>query len=110
MVVLNRIYTRKGDKGETSLSDGSRVAKHSLRVEAYGNVDETNATIGLARLHCGPEGGQEAMDAALGGRIQNDLFDVGADLSRPNIDKDGEAKFTPPCAPLPARSNGWSRD
>lgn len=93
MVVLNRIYTRKGDKGETSLSDGSRVAKHSLRVDAYGNVDETNATIGLARLHCAAEGRPE-MDEALG-RIQNDLFDVGADLARPNIDKDHEAKFTP---------------
>jgi cob(I)alamin adenosyltransferase len=77
MVQLTRIYTRGGDQGRTSLGDGSRVAKHALRVEAYGNVDETNATIGLARLHC-----QGAADAALA-RIQNDLFDLGADLCRP---------------------------
>jgi len=87
MVVLNRIYTRTGDKGETALSDGSRVAKHSLRVEAYGTVDETNATIGLARLHA--TGG---MAEALA-RIQNDLFDLGADLSRPDMAKDTEAGY-----------------
>ena len=77
MVVLNRIYTRTGDKGETALGDGSRVAKHSLRVGAYGTVDETNAAIGLARLHATGE-----MDAGLG-RVQNDLFDLGADLCTP---------------------------
>lgn len=87
MVVLNRIYTRTGDKGETALSDGSRVAKNSLRVEAYGTVDETNATIGLARLHAGDE-----MAAALS-RIQNDLFDLGADLSRPGMSRDAEAGY-----------------
>ncbi len=77
MVRLTRIYTRGGDKGETSLGDGSRVAKQSPRVEAYGTVDEANATIGLARLHVDAEA-----DAMLA-RIQNDLFDLGADLCTP---------------------------
>src|SRR5215475_3744383 len=77
MVKLTRIYTRGGDKGETSLGDGSRVAKQSLRVEAYGTVDEANAAIGLARLHADPEA-----DAMLA-RVQNDLFDLGADLCTP---------------------------
>lgn len=89
MVVLNRIYTRTGDKGDTALSDGSRRPKHDLRVEAYGCVDEANAALGLARLHAEGE-----MDAALG-RIQNELFDLGADLSRPNREKDSEEKYTP---------------
>ena len=77
MVRLTRIYTRGGDKGRTSLGDGSRVAKHALRVEAYGTVDEANAVIGLARLHT--EGDADAMLA----RIQNELFDLGADLCTP---------------------------
>jgi len=77
MVKLTRIYTRGGDKGETSLGDGARVPKQSLRVEVYGTVDEANATIGLARLHT--EGEADAMLA----RIQNDLFDLGADLCTP---------------------------
>jgi len=77
MVRLTRIYTRGGDKGETSLGDGSRVAKHSLRVEAVGTVDEANAAIGLARLHVDGE------DDAMLARIQNDLFDLGADLCTP---------------------------
>ncbi|HTW51832.1 MAG TPA: cob(I)yrinic acid a,c-diamide adenosyltransferase [Stellaceae bacterium] len=77
MVKLTRIYTRGGDKGKTSLGDGARVAKQSLRVEAYGTVDEVNAALGLARLHVA---GDE--DAMLG-RIQNDLFDLGADLCTP---------------------------
>ncbi len=77
MVKLTRIYTRGGDKGRTSLGDGTRVAKHDLRVEAYGAVDEANAALGLARLHC-----QGECDAMLA-RIQNDLFDLGADLCRP---------------------------
>jgi cob(I)alamin adenosyltransferase len=79
MVKLTRIYTRGGDKGETSLGDGKRVAKDDLRVEAYGTVDETNSVIGLARLHCG---GLPLVDARLG-LIQNDLFDLGADLCVP---------------------------
>ncbi len=77
MVRLTRIYTRGGDKGETSLGDGARVAKHALRVAAYGTVDEANAAIGLARLQADPEA-----DLMLG-RIQNDLFDLGADLCTP---------------------------
>ncbi len=89
MVVLNKIYTRTGDAGDTALSDGTRVPKHSLRVTAYGTVDETNATIGLARLHAEGE-----IDAKLA-MIQNDLFDLGADLSRPNPERDDEAEYTP---------------
>jgi cob(I)alamin adenosyltransferase len=87
MVVLNRIYTKTGDAGETALGNGARVAKHSLRVSAYGTVDETNATLGMARLHAAGE-----IDAALA-RIQNDLFDLGADLCRPEMEKDGEAGY-----------------
>ena len=80
MVVLNRIYTRTGDLGDTSLGTGERRPKFDLRIEAYGTVDETNATIGMARLHTG-------QDAKLDGmlmRIQNDLFDLGADLCTPD--------------------------
>jgi cob(I)alamin adenosyltransferase len=77
VVKLTKIYTRGGDKGETSLGDGARVAKHDARVEAYGTVDEANATVGLARLHA--TGEPDAMLA----RIQNDLFDLGADLCTP---------------------------
>lgn len=89
MVTLNKIYTRTGDKGDTALGNGGRVGKDSLRVEAYGTVDETNSTVGLARLHSEGE-----MDAALG-RIQNDLFDLGADMCRPDISKDAEAEYPP---------------
>ena len=81
MVVLNKIYTKTGDAGETSLGNGARVAKHALRVSAYGTVDELNATLGLARLHATGD-----IDAALG-RIQNDLFDLGADLATPDRGK-----------------------
>ncbi|WP_324751466.1 cob(I)yrinic acid a,c-diamide adenosyltransferase [Roseovarius sp. Pro17] len=89
MVVLNKIYTRTGDKGDTALGNGSRVAKHSARVSAYGTVDEVNATLGMARLHATGE-----TDEALA-RIQNDLFDLGADLCNPDIEKDGEAEYPP---------------
>ena len=82
MVTLNKIYTRTGDTGQTSLGDGTRVSKTSLRVEAYGTVDETNATVGLARLHANAD-----LDQALA-RIQNDLFDLGADLSCPDGNDD----------------------
>ena len=78
MVVLSKIYTRTGDAGETALGNGTRVAKHSLRVSAYGTVDETNATVGLARLHADGETA-EALK-----RISNDLFDLGADLCTPD--------------------------
>lgn len=87
MVVLNKIYTRTGDKGDTALSDGSRVAKHDPRVEAYGTVDELNAVLGLCRLHAG---GATAAQLAV---IQNDLFDLGADLSRPNMAADDQAGY-----------------
>jgi len=80
MVVLNRIYTRTGDGGDTGLATGERVKKFDLRVEAYGAVDETNAAVGLARLHTGDDA---ALDAMLE-RIQNDLFDLGADLATPD--------------------------
>lgn len=79
MVKLDKIYTRGGDKGETSLGDGTRVAKHDLRVAAYGSVDECNSVVGLARLHLGADAEADAML----GRIQNDLFDLGADLCTP---------------------------
>jgi cob(I)alamin adenosyltransferase len=90
MVLLTRIYTRGGDQGRTSLGDGSRVAKHAVRVEAYGNVDETNAVIGLARLHA-----EGLVDEALA-RIQNDLFDLGADLCRPDDGTDAHLRIAEP--------------
>lgn len=86
MVQLTRIYTRGGDKGKTSLGNGSRVAKHAPRVAAYGTVDECNSVIGLVRLHTSDEA-----DAMLA-RIQNDLFDLGADLCTP----EEEAPAYPP--------------
>ena len=79
MVKLNKIYTRKGDDGTTGLAAGPRRAKHDLRVAAYGTVDEANSVIGCARLHTA---GKPELDAMLS-RIQNDLFDVGADLATP---------------------------
>lgn len=89
MVKLTKIYTRGGDKGRTSLGDGSRVAKHDLRVEAYGTVDEANAALGLARLYT--EGEAEAMLA----RIQHDLFDLGADLCRPEAEPESAESKKP---------------
>lgn len=84
MVKLNRIYTRGGDQGETSLGDGTRLAKHHVRVAAYGTVDEANATIGLARTVASPE-----FEDVLA-RIQNDMFDLGADLCTPEAGKKAE--------------------
>ena len=81
MVKLTRIYTRGGDKGETSLGDGSRVKKFDPRVAAYGTVDEANAAIGVARIACREDTEVDAMLA----RIQNDLFDLGADLCTPLV-------------------------
>jgi cob(I)alamin adenosyltransferase len=89
MVVLNKIYTKTGDAGETALGNGARVAKHSTRVNAYGTVDEANSTIGMARLHASGD-----MDAQLAA-IQNDLFDLGADLCRPDMEKDAESEYPP---------------
>nr|WP_298690565.1 cob(I)yrinic acid a,c-diamide adenosyltransferase [uncultured Dongia sp.] len=82
MVQLTRIYTKGGDKGSTSLGSGKRVKKHDQRVAAYGTVDEANAAIGVARLHTSGD-----IDAMLN-RIQNDLFDLGADLCQPEDPKD----------------------
>jgi cob(I)alamin adenosyltransferase len=89
LVILNKIYTKTGDAGETALGNGERVAKHAARVNAYGTVDETNATVGMARLHATGE-----IDAQLA-LIQNDLFDLGADLCRPDMDKDADAEYPP---------------
>jgi cob(I)alamin adenosyltransferase len=83
MVVLNRIYTRTGDDGTTALGSGERRKKHDLRVSAYGTVDELNACLGIARLHTAEESVVDAMLA----RIQNDLFDLGADLCTPETAK-----------------------
>lgn len=88
MVKLNKIYTRTGDDGTTGLVDGSRRAKHDPRIEAYGAVDEANAVIGLVRLHA------DAGDDAMLARIQNDLFDLGADLATPG-DVDGALRIVP---------------
>jgi cob(I)alamin adenosyltransferase len=79
MVTLNRIYTRAGDAGTTRLATGAAVSKADLRVETYGAVDETNACIGLARVHTAGDGVLDAMLA----RLQNELFDLGADLAAP---------------------------
>ena len=89
MVVLNKIYTKTGDAGETALGNGARVAKHAMRVTGYGTVDELNAFVGVARLEASGD-----VDGALS-RIQNDLFDLGADLCRPDMEKDAEAEYPP---------------
>ena len=84
MVKLNKIYTRTGDDGTTGLGTGERRSKHDLRIDAFGTVDETNATIGMVRLYTGPT--EPLVDAMLG-RIQNDLFDLGADLCTPETNE-----------------------
>ena len=83
MVKLNKIYTRSGDDGSTALADGSRRPKHDARISCYGAVDEANAALGLARLHTGDNADLDALLA----RLQNDLFDLGADLATPETDK-----------------------
>ncbi len=91
MVVLNKIYTRTGDDGTTALGTGARRKKYDLRVAAYGTLDETNAAIGIARLHTS---GEHALHNPLS-RIQNDLFDLGADLAMPDKGKGpGGARLT----------------
>ena len=87
---LSKIYTKTGDEGKTSLGNGDRVNKHSLRVDAYGTVDETNATVGLARLHAKDIATTTQLSA-----IQNDLFDLGADLCRPNHEDDAKSTHRP---------------
>ncbi len=89
MVQINRVVTRGGDNGETSLGDGTRVPKDAIRVEAYGAVDEANAAIGVLRLHTSADPGAEAML----GRVLNDLFDVGADLCVPG-EVEGRMRLT----------------
>ena len=81
MVKLDKIYTRGGDRGETSLGDGTRAPKHARRIAAQGEVDEANSAIGLARLHAG----EGPVDDVLA-RVQNDLFDLGADITRPGAE------------------------
>jgi cob(I)alamin adenosyltransferase len=90
MVVLSKIYTRTGDDGTTALGSGRRVSKFDLRVECYGTLDETNAAIGLARLHTRSD---PALDAMLA-RIQNDLFDLGAELCHPDESKDARGRLS----------------
>ena len=102
MVKLDKIYTRGGDKGQTSLGDGTRVAKHDRRVAAYGSVDECNSVLGLARLHMA---GDAAADAMLG-RIQNDLFDLGADLCTPAA----ENPKWPPLRMVPQQTERLERE
>jgi cob(I)alamin adenosyltransferase len=90
MVILNKIYTRTGDDGTTALGTSERVPKYALRVAAYGTTDETNACVGIARLHLAHE---PAVDAMLA-RIQNDLFDLGSDLCVP--DRGTKPGYQPP--------------
>lgn len=99
MVVLNRIYTRTGDNGTTALASGERVNKHNLRVDTFGTVDETNAAIGVARLHTGAESALADFDPVLA-LIQNDLFDLGADLAMP---EDGVGRGYEPLRITPAQ-------
>src|SRR5438067_3412848 len=89
MVYLSRIYTKTGDRGDTALGDGQRVTKDHPRVEAYGQVDELNAVLGLVAAYC-----PDAPEAALLRSVQNDLFDVGADLCKPQ--PEGEPSGPPP--------------
>lgn len=100
MVRLTRIYTKGGDKGETSLGDGSRIEKHALRVDAFGTIDEANAAIGLARHYA--EGEALAMLA----RIQQDLFDLGADLCVPQ----GSARSATALRILPSQTTRLERE
>lgn len=88
MVKLTKIYTRGGDQGETSLGDGARVKKHDPRVTAYGTIDEANAAVGIARLHTAADRNVDAMLS----RIQNDLFDLGADLCTPILADEAPGK------------------
>ncbi|MEX3011411.1 cob(I)yrinic acid a,c-diamide adenosyltransferase [Hoeflea sp. TYP-13] len=89
MVKLNKIYTRTGDAGTTGLGTGERLAKHDLRIEAFGTVDEANACVGMARLHTA---GLADLDEILA-RVQNDFFDLGADLATPDNGK--KLKYEP---------------
>ena len=104
MVVLNKIYTKTGDDGTTALGTGERRAKHDPRIEAYGTVDETNAAIGLARAELPPDLAE--LDAMLA-RIQNDLFDLGAELATPD---DGKPKEHEPLRIVASQVERIERD
>lgn len=99
MVKLNKIYTRTGDDGSTGLASGDRVAKHDIRIEAYGTVDEANAVLGLVMVALQAGNGKPSADepdlAAIILRIQNDLFDLGADLATPEHPGDPEPEYPP---------------
>lgn len=105
MVRLNRIYTRTGDDGTTGLGDGTRLSKAHLRIEAYGTVDETNAALGLVRQHTGTAD-LASLDAMLA-RIQNELFDLGADLCVPDR---GQKLEYPPLRILPDQAVKLERE
>ena len=104
MVVLNRIYTRTGDDGTTALGTGERRPKYDLRIEAYGTVDETNAALGMARAELGPDLAE--LDLVLS-RIQNDLFDLGAELATPD---DGTPKDYEPLRIVPSQADRLEGD
>ena len=93
MVRLSKIYTKTGDSGETGLGDGSRISKASLRIAAIGAVDEANSAIGVARCHAAASNGCEGNADAMLARIQNDLFDLGADLSAPEDGRKAEGRL-----------------
>lgn len=95
MVKLNKIYTKTGDKGTTGLASGDRVAKHNIRIEAYGTVDETNASLGLALVALKQDDPHYEQLSPMILRIQNDLFDLGADLATPEIEGAPEPEYPP---------------
>lgn len=95
MVKLNKIYTKTGDKGTTGLASGDRVAKHDIRIEAYGTVDETNASLGLALVALKHDDPHYEQLSSMILRIQNDLFDLGADLATPEIEGAPEPEYPP---------------
>jgi len=93
MVRLSKIYTKTGDSGETGLGDGSRISKASLRIAAIGAVDEANSAIGIARCHAAASNGRDGDSDAMLARIQNDLFDLGADLCAPEDGRKAEGRL-----------------
>ena len=95
MVKLNKIYTKTGDKGTTGLASGDRVAKHNIRIEAYGTVDETNASLGLALVALKQDDPHYEQLSPMILRIQNDLFDLGADLATPEVEGATEPEYPP---------------
>ena len=104
MVKLNKIYTKTGDKGTTGLASGDRVAKHDIRIEAYGTVDETNASLGLALVALKQDDPHYEQLSPMILRIQNDLFDLGADLATPEVEGAPEPEY-PHCASHKSKSS-----